>query len=56
MATDGDDYDPSMGEVIDLTGLEDEDAIPPVDPALRNWTDPTPESYLFATPSEYAKV
>lgn len=56
MATDGDEIDPSMGEVLDLTGDDDYDAEPAIDPELRSWTDPTPESHLFPTASAYIKV
>jgi hypothetical protein len=56
MATDRDEQDPSIGEVIDLTRDDEYDAEPAIDPELRTWTVPTPEAVHFKSTSDYVKV
>ena len=58
MATDGDECDPSMGDIVTIDLTEDTDE-PIIDPQVYSRTDftkPTPEQVFFRSPSELHKI
>ena len=56
MATDGDEFDPSMGEVAENPIVIDDDDGPVIEIEREDWTKPTPESVHFKSPLDYHRI